>query len=369
MTRVRRGRGLAAILATIAAVTLATTAQNDAHAATGSAGAAAHKPARTTLHIHVTGCDRCSVQLQQAVNGRPGVWQTGKQRIGSDHEATFRVRSRHTDGMSFAFRAPWARNFYAVPNAVTQYAGHSIDSTIGRKVAHHARRAEGCWAGTRLGSVRLDFHVTPVHAAGQPGEPITAPLVYATHTMSSWRPMVKTFHGTIANQDAFYCSRPKTTKMTFRAPGCNGCEVQVMDGAFRPENVWVGRNRTVRNGAVTFRVPRPLTRGLSMTVQAPWEGDTGYTTVVAFRYPGHDVGDAVSFADARSHKRGFACWGGTSHTDLTIPLTVRKVMVRGTFGRTAGTIAYANTTQSWLRPVLPGRKGVIGAQDLIACQR
>ena len=369
MTRLRRGRGIAAVLATLAAATLATTAQNDAHAASGSAGAGAHKPARTTLHIHVTGCDRCSLQLQQAIHGRSEVWQTGIQKIGSDHRATFRVRTSRTEGMSFVLRAPWAKGLDAVPNVVTRYGGHDIDSFISRKVARHANRAAGCWAGTQLNNLTLDFHVARIRAESARGYPITAPLVYATHSMSSWKPMVKTFKGMVANQEAFYCTRPKTTKVTFQAPGCDGCEVGVMNGAFRPENIWGTKSKTVQSGAVTFRVPRPETRGLSMTVSAPWEGDTGYTTVVAFRYPGHDVGDAVSFADARSQDRGSACWGGTSHTDLTIPLTVRKVTVRGYFGPTDGTIAYADVTQQWLKPMLPGRKGVLGAQDLIVCHK
>ena len=369
MTRVRRVRGIAAVLATLAAATLATTAQNDAHAATGSAGAGAHKPARTTLHIHVTGCDRCSVQLQQAILGRPEVWQTGIQKIGSDHETKFRVRSRHTDGMSFVLRAPWAKGLDWVPNVATRYAGHDIDSFISQNVARHANRAAGCWAGTRLNNLTLDFHVARIQAEAAPGHPITAPLVYATHSMSSWKPMVKTFKGTIANQEAFYCTRPMTTKLTFQAPGCDGCEVGVMNGAFRPENQWGAGTKIVKNGAVTFRVPRPETHGLSMTVSAPWEGNTGFTTVVAFRYPGHDVGDAVSLADARSLDRGSACWAGTSHTDLTMPLTVRKVTVPGYDGPTDGTIAFADATQSWLRPILPGHKGVLGAQDLIVCKR
>jgi len=369
MTSARRVRGIAAVLATLTAAALATTAQSDAHAASGSAGAAAHKQAKTRLHIHVTGCDSCSVQLQQAITGRPAVWQSGDQKIGSDHVATFRVPSRRTNGMSFVVRAPWAKGLDAVPNAVTRYGGHSIDSVITRKIARHARHAEGCWAGTKMNSVQLDFHVARIHSESAAGDPITAPLIYATHTMSSWKPLVKTFKGTIANQEAFYCSRPKTTKVTFKAPRCNSCKVQVMNGAYRPENVWGTDEKTVKDGAVTFRVPRPLTRGLSMTVQAPWEGSTGYTTVVAFRYAGQDVGDSVSFTDARSQKRGSACWGGTSHTDLTIPLTVRKVTVRGNFGKTPGTIAYADVTQSWLKPMLPARKGVIGSQDLIVCQR
>jgi hypothetical protein len=370
MTYVRRVRGIGAVLATLAAATLATTAQNDAHAATGSAGADAHRSSHTTLHIHITGCDSCSLQLYQAINGRPFVWHSARQKIGSDHQATFRVPTGRTQGMSFTLDAPWARGLNAIPNVVTRYRGHAIDSFVTHKGARSAKYAEGCWAGTSTrGSIELDFAVSRIRARTVTGAPTVAPLVYSTHTMSSWRPMVRTFKGMIANQEAFYCSRPKSTEVTFKAPGCDGCAVQVMNGAFRPENVWGSKEKTVTDGAVTFHVPRPETRGLSMTVQAPWEGNTGYTTVVAFRYPGHKVGTSVSFANARTQKRGSACWGGTSDTDLTIPLTVRKVTVQGNFGPTDGTIAYADVTQSWLKPMLPGRKGVIGSQDLIVCQK
>lgn len=369
MTRVRRGRGIAAVLATVLAATLATTAQDDAHAASATDRATTHHQDRTKLNLHVTGCDRCSVQLYQAIDGRPAVWHSAEQKIGSDHEVSFRVPTRRTHGMSFTLDAPWAQGLDAIPNVVTRYAGHAIDSSITRKVARHAKRAAGCWAGTDLDSLTLDFNVARIQARSAPGYPVTAPLVYATHSLSSWAPVVKTFKGMIANQEAFYCSRPKTTKVTFEAPGCDGCQVQVMNGAFRPENVWGSESETVEDGEVSFRIPRPETRGLSMTVQAPWEGSTGYTTVVAFRYPGHHVGDAVTFRDARSQDRGSACWGGTRTKNLTVALTVRKVRVRGNFGLTDGTIAFADVTQPWLKPMLLGRRGVLGAQDLIVCQR
>jgi hypothetical protein len=132
MTRVRV-RGIAAVLATLAAATLATTAQSDARAATGAADAARHEPARTTLHIHVSGCDHCSVQLQQAIQGRPAVWQSRTQRVGDDHRARFRVPTRRTHGMSFVVLAPWAKGLDWVPNVATRYRGHDIDSFISRR--------------------------------------------------------------------------------------------------------------------------------------------------------------------------------------------------------------------------------------------
>ncbi len=365
MTRPRR---LAAVVLALAAVVLATTAQNDAHAASAPTGARADLP-HTTLHVHVTGCDRCSLSLQHAVDGAPSVWTSRAQRIGSDHVATFSVRTGRTHGLSFVLRAPWQDDTGAVPNMVTRYAGHRVDSAVTRSSARHAGRAEGCWAGTTMRSLTLDFHVSKVPARTLTGEPTYLPLAYATHTMSSWQPMVKTYQGTIANQDAFYCTRPPTTKVTFTAPGCDGCQVQVMNAARYDENFWGAPQKTVSGGSVTFGVPRPLTRGISATVVAPWEGTTGFTTLVAFRYGGHQVGDLVSFTDARSRDRATPCWAGTTQDASTIPLTVREVRVPGTTGPTNGTIAFARVTQPWLAPMLDTFKGIVGAQDQILCTK
>ncbi len=337
MTTPRRVRGIAAVIATLAAATLATTAQGDAHAATGTAGGGADKAARTSLHLHITGCDSCSVQLYQAIDGRLTVWHSAKQKIGPDHRVVFRVPTRRTHGMSFTLDAPWAKGLDHVPNMVTRYRGHAIDSFVKRQGARTGKHAEGCWAGTSTsGRLQLDFAVSRVRSTTVTGKPAHAPLVYATHTMSSWKPMVKTYKGMIGNQDAFYCQRPPMTKVTFEAPGCDGCEMQVMNGAFRLENTWSADPQQVTSGEVTFRVPRPLTKGITATVLAPWEGATGYTTVVAFRYAGHQKGDPVTFSDARDQRHGSPCWGGAKSKNVTLALTTRQVTVPGTTGSGGG---------------------------------
>ncbi len=145
MTAVRRVRGLPAVLATIAAATLATTAQGDAHAATGSAATGASGPRHTTLRVHVAGCDRCTVQLQHAISGKPGVWTSRARTIGPEHRDEVR---------------------------------------------------------------RLSFRVARVRARTLDGHRTRIPLTYASHSMSSWKPVVKTYKGTIGNQDAFYCTKP-----------------------------------------------------------------------------------------------------------------------------------------------------------------
>jgi hypothetical protein len=378
MTPVRRIRGIAAVLATLTAATLATTAQGEAHAATAPTGSTAATPAAaagrgaaamTRIHLHVSGCDRCSIALQHAITHSQHVWTSRKQKVGSDHRVTFKIRTARTKGLSFVVDAPWERDTGAVSNMVTRYPGHRVDSSVTRKQARHAARAEGCWAGTRLDEVWLGFHVARVPARSLPGHLTHIPLAYATHTMASWAPKVKTFKGTIGNQDAFYCTKPRTTKLTLQVPQCHSCEIDVMNGAIRPENTWAAEPKRVRNGSVTFTVPRPDTRGISATVTAPWEGTTGYTTLVAFRYAGHRVGDPVTFTDARSRRHASPCWGGTTAKHLTVPLTVRQVRVPGTTGPTKGTLAYADVTQPWLAPMMQAGKGVLGSQEVITCHR
>lgn len=202
---------VAAVAVTLAAAVLATTSQAPAPAATRpSSGAhvSAAPPAHTHLRLHITGCDRCTVTLQRAVSGNPAVWTSPPQRVGADHRVTFRMLTSRTHGLSFVLRAPWQGDTGAVPNIVTRYRGHGIGSFVSRSAARHGRRAEGCWAGTTRDVVTLDFHVGRVAAKTLTGDPTRIPLAYATHTLASWKPVTRTFKGTIANQDAFYCSPP-----------------------------------------------------------------------------------------------------------------------------------------------------------------
>jgi hypothetical protein len=208
MTRVRR---VAAVAVTLVAAALATTAQGQARAASeaGSNGAAHRAPATTRLRIHVTGCNRCTLALQHAVTDRQQVWTSRPQRIGSDEVATFRILRSRTHGLSFVLHAPWEGNTGAVPNVVTRYRGRTVGAAVTVAEARGGGYAEGCWAGTHHRSVHLRFHVARVPATTLSGKPTEIPLAYATYTMSSWKPMVKTYRGTIGNQDAFYCRQPQ----------------------------------------------------------------------------------------------------------------------------------------------------------------
>ena len=164
--------------------------------------------------------------------------------------------------------------------------------------------------------------------------------------------------------------RPTTT-LTFAMPGCDGCEVQLYQGreGKDPERptAWISKEKKVADGEVRYRIQSRHTPGMSMTVLAPWEGQTGYLTTVAFRYDHEQVGEEVSFREARSKKKASACWEGTRRDAVTIPVVVREVMVQGVRKRVKGSIAYLPTTQAWLPPMRKVRRGVLGSQEINNC--
>lgn len=164
---------------------------------------------RTSLTLVVRGCDRCTVRLQHAIDGEADhVWTSRARRVGADHRVVFDVRTARTHGLSFVLDAPWAGNTGAVPNLVTRYAGHAVGTVVDRSDARQGKRAAGCWAGTRADSARLAFQVDRVRVRTVDGHRAKAPLAYSVPTLRSWKPYVRTYRGTIGNQDAFYCTRP-----------------------------------------------------------------------------------------------------------------------------------------------------------------
>lgn len=162
-----------------------------------------------------------------------------------------------------------------------------------------------------------------------------------------------------------------TTDLTFAVANCEGCRIQLRharetNDPQRPK-VWVSREKQVRDGRVSFTLKSRRTWGMAVTVVAPWEGQTGYRTTVAFRYRGKSVGDAVTFRQARHKRYASACWAGTRRPAVTIPLIVREVMVDGVHDRVPGSIAFTPTTEDWTTPVRRARHGVLGSQDLNIC--
>jgi hypothetical protein len=162
------------------------------------------------------------------------------------------------------------------------------------------------------------------------------------------------------------------TRLTFTVDDCEGCKVTLYNARSTLDadvvHVWQSSTRTVADGRVTFRVARKRTWGLSATVVAPWEGQTGYLATVAWRYNGEGVGDTVTLEEAVTKKKASACWEGTRQRRVRIPLVVEEVEVDGVHERVPGTIAFVPTTQSWLPPMREVWDGVLGSQDVNVCR-
>lgn len=165
---------------------------------------------------------------------------------------------------------------------------------------------------------------------------------------------------------------PQKTTITFEVPDCEGCELSLIqsrwdDSARYGVRTWDGPEATVKDGKATLTVRTSRTWGMSVVVDAPWEGHLAANTTVAFRYAGHAVGDPVTLRDARDERKASACWEGTRQESVTIPLTIRKVRVDGVHERVDGSIAFADETQSWLQPMRRTYDGVLASQDVNVC--
>jgi len=164
------------------------------------------------------------------------------------------------------------------------------------------------------------------------------------------------------------------TRLTFTVDDCEGCKLQLTSalGTIAEANagnlkIWSSRTRTVRNGSVTFDILTKRTWGMSVAVDAPWEGFTGYRTTVAWRYNGKYVGDPVTLEEAVTKQKASACWEGVRRRVVTVPLVVEEVEVDGVQERVPGSIAFVPETQSWLRPMREVWDGVLGSQDVNIC--
>ena len=164
------------------------------------------------------------------------------------------------------------------------------------------------------------------------------------------------------------------TALTFTVDDCEGCEIQLTSalGTYAEADagqvdIWSSRTRTVRNGSVTFDILTKRTWGMSVAVEAPWEGHTGYRTTLAWRYNGELQGDEVTLEEAVTKKKASACWEGVRSREVTVPIVVEKVRVMGVHKEVAGSIAFVPTTQSWLRPMREVWDGVLGSQDVNIC--
>jgi hypothetical protein len=176
--------------------------------AAGGAVPASATPSTTRLVIHVHHCRTCTLHLTRAISGTSQYWRSHGKRVGADHVVAFRVPTDRTRGLSFELEVPWQDFTDARLNVVTRYAGHAVGDRVTARQAKHAKRAFGCWAGTDRARARLDLRVAPFTFKGgtDGAHESTGAVAWASPGTKSLKPRVRTWHGSIGNQEIFYCS-------------------------------------------------------------------------------------------------------------------------------------------------------------------
>ncbi len=108
---------------------------------------------------------------------------------------------------------------------------------------------------------------------------------------------------------------------------------------------------------------------MTFFVDAPWHGADGVASVMVARYAGHPTGQRVEPRQARSARRGEACWAGTTATAARVVMRVERFRSRtlAEGKRTWHPRAYAVRGLASMPPMAPTYKGSLGAQDAYPC--
>lgn len=184
--------GVSLLAPQIAPASAAPTAASSATAAT------------TAVTLEVTGCKACEFQLFQAIDGRPKVWTSSQKKV-VDGQVSWTVPTSRLRGLSIDVRAPWDGGIGAVPNVVFRYQGKQVGDAVSRADAAGAERATGCFAGTDADTLSLPITVVHARTRAVDGSRTHTPRAYTATTQKTVAPMLRTYRGIIANQDAIYC--------------------------------------------------------------------------------------------------------------------------------------------------------------------
>lgn len=152
------------------------------------------------------------------------------------------------------------------------------------------------------------------------------------------------------------------TALTLQIARCEGCVITLLsnDGA---NPIYSSAPAAVSGGSVTITLPSARTSGMSVRVAPPWVSSSAADINVVWRYAGKAIGDSIGFKEARSKRRGSGCWAGTVNEAVTLTVKVRRVSHRGH----PSAIAWAPVTESFVPPMSRIRGGVLGTDDVLAC--
>lgn len=167
----------------------------------------------TVLTLDVHHCDGCSITPVKAGDGTTSVVWRGKTKKVRGGVVHWRLATGHTVGMSFDIVDPNAVPLDFVTDIVVAYPGLDVGTKVPAGVAARKKRANGCWAGTHRASLTLRVRVERFPGVSDLPPPVTGYRIrpYLLRTAAHLRiaggaPYSRAFHGTIGNQDAYFCA-------------------------------------------------------------------------------------------------------------------------------------------------------------------
>ena len=162
----------------------------------------------------------------------------------------------------------------------------------------------------------------------------------------------------------------QNTVLTLNVRSCEGCEITLVQLPRRRHGGgWASDPHTVQNGKAAFVVPTAKTEGISVMVRTPWEGQTGYVHDGRLPLQGSRHGRADRLQQGPHDEEGQRLLGRHDREagQPAVQGPPRQRPGRRT-ARCRATSPGPRRRQAWLPPMLPVYGGVLGAQDVIACQ-
>lgn len=161
-----------------------------------------------------------------------------------------------------------------------------------------------------------------------------------------------------------------TTTLTLNVTGCEGCEIGLTSWTkgTPASSAWSAEPQKVVDGTAVFAVPTSRTRGLVLSVDAPFAGALEAQPLVALHYSGIGVGSPVSATQAAAGKAAHVCFAGTAEPALTIAVKVGRTTGYSPQGeKVVAPRAFAAVSQPFIGTSMKTSNGVVYTQEAIAC--
>jgi len=164
------------------------------------------------------------------------------------------------------------------------------------------------------------------------------------------------------------------TTLTLKVTGCDGCTISAWTPTLSPDGGPTVKAK-VKDGIATMQIPTSQTTGTSFQIDPVQDPNMDAVTLIVFQYKGAEPGVRVTKAQAKTYRKGSACWAGTTETTAQVRVKVRKVWgpafaptVKNPAKRTLQPLAWVVPTQQSAAPYWPLFKGALQAQDNPVCR-